>query len=159
MVEAVDNKQPAVEDKQVWIADDLQVIRFKIGKALKAEGYTVREFKNADEIITAIEGIGENPKNIAIVTDNQMPNHDCSPREKNGIEVLKAANGKKIPVLMISASKIDKQMEEVKSAGTTANGFFDKSNNDYIPDLISKVKELIGQAASPTQQPQAVRAL
>ncbi|MEK6746599.1 MAG: response regulator [Pseudomonadota bacterium] len=148
--------------RELFLADDSQIIRIKVGRALRDAGYTVNEFTNGDDIIAKIRELGKD-KDVVVITDNQMPNSDGTKRQNNGIEVLNAASLKAeelkhtnpeviIKTIMISASLPSEQSKEVVAAGTKADAHFDKTDKDYIPDLVNKVGKLLQYTPTPLQQ-------
>lgn len=87
------------KDKLVLIADDdLDVLSF-LETVVAGEGFKVVCVKNGEE---ALEKVRENPPDL-IISDLMMPG-------QGGYEVLRqlqASENKKIPVVMITASKIN----------------------------------------------------
>jgi two-component system, NtrC family, nitrogen regulation response regulator GlnG len=80
--------------KSIWIADDDQSIRFVLERALAREGFTVRSFSNARDVLAAIEI--EQPQ--VLVSDIRMPGG-------SGIDLLAQVKSKHpgLPVIIMTA--------------------------------------------------------
>src|SRR5687768_4244782 len=79
---------------EVWIVDDDQSIRWVLERALAKEGYRVRSFREARDVIAALDEAV--PK--VLVSDIRMPG-------QSGIELLYQARQKRptMPVIIMTA--------------------------------------------------------
>jgi two-component system nitrogen regulation response regulator GlnG len=114
---------------EVWIVDDDQSIRWVLERALAKEGYQVRSFREARDVIAALE---EGTPRV-LVSDIRMPG-------KSGIELLYQARQKRpgMPVIIMTAySDLD-----------SAVSAFQGGAFEYLPKPfdLSQAMELIRRA-------------
>jgi len=79
---------------KVWIVDDDSSIRWVLARALRAEGYDVQDFEDAESVLSALEK--ETPE--VLMTDIRMPGI-------SGLELAKQLHVKhtNIPVIVMTA--------------------------------------------------------
>jgi CheY-like chemotaxis protein len=101
-----------VTQKKVLLVDDNQVFRDSLAGLLRAEKVTVFTAPNGvDGLLSALEH-----KPDLLLLDINMP-------EMNGLKMLKKVRseawGKKVPILMLTASTDSKNLREAIDLGTT----------------------------------------
>src|SRR4051812_47090745 len=106
---------PAAAPAQIWIADDDHAIRFVLGEALRESGVAVREFGDAEHLLTAL---GDGGRPDVVMTDVRMPG-------LSGLSLLEELKrrGVAAPVIVMSAFT-----DVASTAAAYRNGAF-----DYIP--------------------------
>src|SRR5690606_35273973 len=116
---------------EVWIVDDDQSIRWVLERALAKEGYRVRSFREARDVVAALDE--STPK--VLVSDIRMPG-------ESGIELLYQVRQKRpgMPVIIMTAySDLD-----------SAVSAFQGGAFEYLPKPfdLSQAIELIRRAVS-----------
>jgi len=119
---------------KVWIVDDDSSIRWVLARALRAEGYDVQDFEDAESVLSALEK--ETPE--VLMTDIRMPGI-------SGLELAKQLHVKhtNIPVIVMTAhTDLDSALASYES------GAF-----EYLPkpfDLDEAVR-LVSRAVEPKE--------
>jgi two-component system, NtrC family, nitrogen regulation response regulator GlnG len=128
---------------EVWIADDDQAIRFVLGEALRESGRGVREFADAETLLTALDQ-GDSPD--VVVSDVRMPG-------ASGLKLLERlkARGVVAPVIVMSAFT-----DVTSTAAAYRNGAF-----DYLPKPfdLDQVVAAVERAVAETQPPPPMPAI
>src|SRR6185369_15402819 len=99
---------------EIWIADDDNAIRFVLGEALRESGVQVREFVDAEHLLSALEEAMPD----VVVSDVRMPG-------ASGLKLLELLKQREVaaPVIMMSAFT-----DVASTAAAYRNGAF-----DYLP--------------------------
>jgi two-component system, NtrC family, nitrogen regulation response regulator GlnG len=125
--------------KPIWIVDDDQSIRFVLEKALLRENLTTRSFTNMRDVLSALEGAGENEGPQILVSDIRMPGG-------SGLELLeKVKRGHPaLPVIIMTA------FSDLDSAVSAFQG----GAFEYLPKPfdLPKAVELIRRAMQESQR-------
>jgi len=127
--------------KPIWIVDDDQSIRFVLEKALLRENLATRSFTNIRDVISALEGAGENDGPQILVSDIRMPGG-------SGLELLEKVKRARpgLPVIIMTA------FSDLESAVSAFQG----GAFEYLPKPfdLPKAVELIRRAMQESQREQ-----
>jgi len=118
---------------EVWIVDDDQSIRLVLERALAKEGFKVRSFREARDVIVALDDAV--PK--VLVSDIRMPG-------ESGIELLYQARQKRPAMPVISGAfeylpkpfDIDQAVELVRRAATQQQSVESAAESRRIPEML-----------------------
>ncbi|MFA6075768.1 MAG: response regulator transcription factor [Negativicutes bacterium] len=124
--------------QSILIVDDEQDIRNSVKLCLRGEGYDFVEANNGREALTAVK----NSVPALIILDCMMPVLDGLSALK---EIRKSANGKFIPVIMLTALSDDLDIMKCFEAG--ADSYINKPFK--FVHLQMQVKALLQRAAKP----------
>ncbi len=120
----------------ILVVDDSLPMRGVIKKTIKASGFSMAEYEEADDGIEALEILQEKWVDI-VITDYNMPN-------MNGIELIKAMKKddtlNSIPIIVITTEGSSTKVQEFTSIG--AAGYIKKP---FTPEAIkAKLHEILG---------------
>ncbi len=125
--------------KPIWIVDDDQSIRFVLEKALAREGFAVRSFTNARDVMAALDGATATDGPQVLVSDIRMPGG-------TGLDLLQKIQTRLpgLPVIIMTA------FSDLDSAVSAFQG----GAFEYLPKPfdIPKAVELIRRAVEESQR-------
>jgi two-component system nitrogen regulation response regulator GlnG len=121
---------------EIWIADDDNAIRFVLGEALREGGAQVREFRDAEHLLSAL--VEATPD--VVVSDVRMPG-------ASGLKLLEYLKGRNItaPVIVMSAFT-----DVASTAAAYRNGAFDYLPKPFdLDQMLAAVERALAETRPP----------
>jgi two-component system nitrogen regulation response regulator GlnG len=121
---------------EVWIADDDNAIRFVLGEALREGGVQVREFSDAEHLLSALDDATPD----VVVSDVRMPG-------ASGLRLLEQLKDRSIaaPVIVMSAFT-----DVASTAAAYRNGAFDYLPKPFdLDQMLAAVERALAETRPP----------
>jgi len=121
---------------EIWIADDDNAIRFVLGEALRESGVQVREFVDAEHLLSALEEAMPD----VVVSDVRMPG-------ASGLKLLELLKQREVaaPVIMMSAFT-----DVASTAAAYRNGAFDYLPKPFdLDQMLAAVERALAETRPP----------
>jgi CheY-like chemotaxis protein len=118
---------------RLLVADDSETILLLLRTRLEMEGYEVATASDGQEVVEALARVDPDHEPDLILLDAMMP-------RMSGLDVLRSLRdeGRKIPVLMVSAHREDEALDRAQDMG--ADGCIGKPID--FEDLLSRIATL-----------------
>jgi two-component system chemotaxis sensor kinase CheA len=116
----------------VWLADDSQVARHQVEKALNVLGVTIRSFRDGAELLTAVAG-GE-PLPDAVVLDVEMPKLDGYTVAR---QLKRGENTARIPIILHTS--LSGQWQASRAAEIEADAVITKFDPELLANTVANL--------------------